>query len=92
MDALPWEGKVDGIIAFSVEGVSTLERSITRHTVGFRGGSRSVNLSGPICNPANTTRYHENNNQLGLKAQGVYKSADVLHNNSRAKIFNGGGG
>ena len=92
MEALAWDGDIGGVVAIAVEGTLTLEHSISATALGFRGGSRSNNFSGPICNAASVTRYRENNAQLGFKGEGIYKNTNALYNNGRAKILNGGGG
>jgi hypothetical protein len=92
MSALDWDGDIGGVIALDIPGTFTLNHSISADQSGFRGGSRSVNRSGPTCVPANSNRYRENNDELGFKGEGLYKNTASLYNNGRGKITNGGGG
>lgn len=92
ISALDWDGDVGGVVAFDVPGVLTLEHNITANAAGFRGGSLSTNFSGSTCNAANVTRFRENNNQLGFKGEGIYRSTNAAFNNGRARLVTGGGG
>ncbi len=92
LTALDWDGNIGGVLAFEVAGVLTIANNISADAQGFRGGDRSANFNGPVCNAASVTRYRENNNQLGYKGEGIYKSTDPLYTNGRGNILNGGGG
>lgn len=92
ISALAWDGNIGGVVAIFVNGTLTLEHSISADEKGFRGGSRSNNHSGSSCVLANTVRYAENDNLLGFKGEGIYKSTSDDHNNGRSNIINGGGG
>lgn len=92
ISALDWDGDIGGVIALEVPGVFTLNHNISADESGFRGGLRSNNYGGPICSPANSDRFRENNNQLGFKGEGIYRNTTNLYNNGRAKLTNGGGG
>jgi hypothetical protein len=92
LTALDWDGNIGGVLAFEVAGVLTIANNISADAQGFRGGDRSANFNGPVCTAASVTRYRENNNQLGYKGEGIYKSTDPLYTNGRGNILNGGGG
>ncbi len=92
MSALDWNGNIGGVVAIHVEGVLTLNHSVSADEAGFQGGLVSVNYSGSACIASNVTQYRENNNQLGFKGESIYRRLDANYNNGRAKLLNGGGG
>jgi hypothetical protein len=89
---LAWNGNVGGVIAFEVANILTLNHSVSADAIGFRGGARSNDLSGPVCAAGNSTPYMANNANQGWKGEGIYKNINTTFNNSRGKILTGGGG
>jgi len=92
INGLNWDGNVGGVIAFYVTNTLTLEHRIVADGRGFRGGLYSNNNGGPTCTSPSNTIIIANNNQLGFKGEGIYKSTNNNFNNARGKILNGGGG
>lgn len=89
---LAWNGNVGGVIAFEVANILTLNHSVSADAIGFRGGARSTDNSGPVCAVGNSTPYMANNANQGWKGEGIYKNTNTTFNNSRGKILTGGGG
>ncbi len=89
---LSWNGNIGGVIAVSVTNTLTLNHSITADGIGFIGGNRSNDNSGPVCSVGNNTVYTANNNNLGRKGEGIYLRTNNGYRNGRGKLTNGGGG
>lgn len=89
---LPWDGNIGGVIAFEVTNILTLNHSVSADAIGFRGGARSSDNTGPVCAAGNSVPYMANNANHGWKGESIYKNTNTLFNNSRGKILTGGGG
>jgi len=90
--ASAWDGNIGGVVAIEVGTDLTLQHSISTNTLGYRGGTVSVNHSGTQCASASTTVYIANDNQRGYKGEGIYKNTDANYANARGKLASGGGG
>jgi len=85
--ALPWNGKIGGVVAMQVPGTLTLAYPISADGLGFRGGSASANYE-VNCE---TTVYASNSTNYANKGEGIQVNATGL-TTGRAGIGNGGGG
>lgn len=90
--ATAWDGSIGGVVAIQVGTDLTLQHTVSTNTLGFKGGTVSVNNSGAQCTSASSTVYIINNNQRGFKGESIYLNTDVNFQNGRGKIANGGGG
>jgi hypothetical protein len=89
--ALPWNGDIGGVVAFSVNGILTLNHSITADYAGFRGGAADVSSS-PYGSCNGTTYFNAVNPFYGNKGEGIYKPTNANFAAGKGKIINGGGG
>ncbi len=87
-----WNGNIGGVLAIEVGTDLILQHSISSSTLGFLGGTVSIDHSGATCSAPSTTVYAFNDSRLGYKGEGIYKNTDVNYANARGKIANGGGG
>ena len=87
--ALPWDGNVGGVVAFSTEGNLLLQNNISADFQGFRGGIKAGQDGGNCEN--NVWISTLGGNKYAGKGEGIYKV-----NNSeaagKAMAVNGGGG
>jgi Secretion system C-terminal sorting domain len=85
--ALPWNGKIGGVVAMKVAGTLTVAYSITADGAGFRGGSVSSNYE-VNCEPG---VYASNSSNYAAKGEGIQVNATgFLY--GRSSLGNGGGG
>lgn len=72
--ALPWNGKIGGVVAMQVAGTLTVAYPITADGTGFRGGSSSSNYE-VNCEPG---VYASNSSNYGTKGEGIQVNATGL--------------
>ena len=85
--ALPWNGKIGGVVAMQVPGTLTLAYSISADGAGFRGGAVSSNYE-VGCEPS---VYASNSTNYASKGEGIQVNATGLPY-GRARMASGGGG
>ncbi|MBC8032801.1 MAG: T9SS type A sorting domain-containing protein [Chitinophagaceae bacterium] len=85
--ALPWNGRIGGVIAMKVPGVLTLAHSIIADGQGFRGGAVSSNHE-MSCQPS---IYASNSTIFAARGEGIQVNATGFAR-GRAPLANGGGG
>ncbi len=88
ISALPWDGKVGGVVAFRVIGNLTLNNNITADGAGFRGGAKSDNIQGDC----NNYTFQSSDAKFSGKGEGIYKVSDGIHKYAMGHLANGGGG
>lgn len=93
IDALPWNGRIGGVVALQVAGALTLKNDITADGKGFRGGAKDPTTY-DVCYPnvyrassvdGTTWRY-------ATKGEGIYRLSTTDWADGRGRIINGGGG
>ncbi len=89
--ALPWNGDIGGVVAFSVNGILTLNHSITADYAGFRGGVADVSTN-PYGSCNSSTYFNAVHEFYGNKGEGIYKVTNAGFAAGKGKILTGGGG
>jgi hypothetical protein len=89
--ALPWNGDIGGVVAFSVNGILTLNHSITANNAGFRGGVADVSTN-PYGSCNSSTYFNAVHAFYGNKGEGIYKVTNANYAAGMGKILTGGGG
>ena len=85
--AMPWNGKVGGVIVFEVAGTLTLNADITADSLGFAGGLQGgLNTA---CNYPDWFAPYSLNGNAGAKGESVVNQNLLA---GRGKLLSGGGG
>jgi hypothetical protein len=89
--ALSWNGNYGGVVAFSVNGILTLNHNITADNAGFRGGVADAStMPYGACN--NSVYFNAVAPFYGNKGEGIYKPTNANFAAGMGKILTGGGG
>ena len=91
ISAIPWNGNYGGVVAFSVNGILTLNHSITADNSGFRGGVADVSTN-PYGSCNSGTYFNAVHPFYGNKGEGIYNPTNANYAAGKGKIINGGGG
>jgi hypothetical protein len=86
--ALPWNGKIGGVVAMQVAGTLTVAYPITADGAGFRGGSASSNYE-VNCEPG---VYASNSSNYATKGEGIQVNATGLLYGRNSLATGAGGG
>jgi Secretion system C-terminal sorting domain len=89
-----WNGTTGGVVAFTVNGILTINSNIKVDAQGFRGGAVGSNAPADYTCDPNT--YYDNAGGVstayyGYKGEGIYNT-NGAYTVARGKILNGGGG
>ena len=85
--ALPWNGKIGGVVAMQVPGTLTVAYPINADGAGFRGGAASANYE-VNCEPS---VYASSSTNYASKGEGIQLNSTGLFT-GRNSIASGGGG
>ncbi|HEY4108487.1 T9SS type A sorting domain-containing protein [Puia sp.] len=85
--ALPWNGKIGGVVAMQVSGTLTVAYPITADGAGFRGGA----VSGNYEVNCETAVYASNSTNYAARGEGV-QANNTGYLYGRNPLANGGGG
>lgn len=91
INALPWNGNIGGVVAFSVNGILTLEHNISANAAGFRGGANDASTN-PYGSCNATDFFSPVHPFYGNKGEGIYKVTNANFAAGKGKMLNGGGG
>lgn len=88
--AVPWNGNTGGVVAFTVNGVLTLNHNILAEGAGFRGGATDATSNAGSCD--NSNYFSAAHDYFGYKGEGIYKVTNTNFTSGMGRMINGGGG